>query len=160
MIYHPDMREFKSPSKHQTPIFRARAAYHGMKRRCVGGSMCGKKGYASYEHIHLKMTMEEWVTWSLPKYEKFITENPGESPSVARNGDVGDYEISNVRIISLKENGEEKAAPLLLKENGMKLCCRCRVDLPESSFCKNRGRPDGLAHWCRACYKKQRDKGR
>lgn len=33
----------------------------------------------------------------------------------------------------------------------MRRCSKCGVDKPLADFGKNRSRPDGLAHWCKAC---------
>jgi len=141
------MKKFKSPAKHQTPLYRARCAYRDMSRRC--GNPNGKN--PAYVDVELRMTMEAWLEWSLPHYEKFIAENPGVSPSVSRNGDVGHYEIGNLEIVSLQENRRRQKTKLLVRPNGTKLCCTCRVVQPKENFCKNRTRADGLNHECRSC---------
>ena len=85
---------YKSPAKHQTPLYRVKASYSGMKRRCVGGK--AHEQHPSYAGVHLRMGREEWIAWALPKYEKFMLENPELVPCVARRGDTGDYCFGNI----------------------------------------------------------------
>ncbi len=39
-----------------------------------------------------------------------------------------------------------------------KTCSSCKEEKPAEQFCKNKTRPDGLAHWCRACLGRERGK--
>ena len=93
-------KKFKSPAIHRTPIYRARSAYYSMGRRCENKS--GK--HPAYKNVQLRMTMEELIEWAVPRYEKFLSERPDDTPCVARNGDSGHYKIGNIEIVSVKEN--------------------------------------------------------
>lgn len=114
-------RTFKSPAIHRTPLYRAYAAYYGMQARCENAN--GKN--LAYAKVKLLMTLEEWLDWSIPEYEKFILENPDESPNVARNGDVGNYEIGNIRIISHTQNNKEQNHPAPIMQTWT--CANCGI---------------------------------
>lgn len=103
------------------------------------------------------MTMEEWLNWAVSKYEKFLIENPNEQPSVSRYKDIGHYEIGNLEIISFSKNRIGQKNSLLLKEDGTKLCGRCKLVLKaDSNFWKDKTRPDGFRKWCKECVTKHR----
>lgn len=141
------MKKFRSPPIHRTPLYRAKRAYKDMLVRC--GNPKGIN--PTYTNVKIKMTMEEWLTWAIPKYQRFIAKHPNESPSVSRFGDKGDYELSNLEIITLLQNRAQQAAPNLLKTNGTKRCSQCRAIKTAKDFNKNKSRRDGLSHWCRVC---------
>lgn len=140
------MSLLKSPPIHQTPLYRARAAYRNMHRRCE--NRCGTE--PAYAHVKLKMTLAEWLAWSVPKYETFIAKNPGVRPSVSRFGDKGHYEIGNIDIIPWIKNRQQMAMPGQAKD-GKKRCSKCRETKPIVEFGKNRTHKDGYAHHCRSC---------
>lgn len=140
---------FKSPAKHRTPLYRAKSAYSSMKRRCVGGKAHDQ--HPAYADVNLRMTLEEWLEWAVPRYEKFIKEYPDTSPAAARKGDLGDYQIGNIEIISHSQNALDKKTLLHIRPDGTKMCCRCRVTKPLSDFSKNKWRKNGLNHNCRSC---------
>lgn len=141
------MRKFKSPTIHQTPLYRATASYSGMKIRCLNAN--GK--HPTYADVELRMTLEAWLEWAVPRYEKFIAEHPGVSPSAARKGDAGHYEIGNIEIISNIENRAQQAMPGQLRPDGTKRCCRCHEIKSATDFAKNKGARDGLSHHCAPC---------
>ena len=101
------MVEFKSPPIHRTPLYRAKAAYTLMQQRCLNAN--GKS--QSYADVELRMSLDEFVKWALPHYERFIAEHPDESPCVSRHGDKGHYEIGNIDIISMSENRRRQVIP-------------------------------------------------
>ena len=90
----------KSPKIHRTPLYRAKAAYRNMQIRCLNAN--GKS--PSYSNVELKMSLEEWLDWSIPLYEDFIASHPGVTPSVGRKGDKGHCEIGNLEIVSAYSN--------------------------------------------------------
>ncbi len=101
------MSKFKSPPIHRTPIYRVKAAYANMQARCENKN--GKN--PAYQNVELRMTFDEWKEWALPRYTKFIKDFPDQSPTVSRIGDVGHYEIGNIRIISFRDNLKEQKHP-------------------------------------------------
>lgn len=141
------MKKFKSPAIHRTPLYRARRAYKDMLVRCENQN--GKN--PAYSNVKVKMTMEEWLAWAVPRYEKFVRDHPNESPSVSRFGDNGDYELTNIEIITFVINRSRQSMPNVLGADGTKICGRCRETKTAEHFVKNASRPDGLAHWCRGC---------
>ena len=146
------MNAYKSPSIHRTPLYRAKAAYYGMLKRCLNKD--GKN--PSYANVELKMTWEEWLQWAVPEYEKFQRDNPGVTPNAARIGDAGHYELGNIRIISQTQNCEEQAGKYInaVQENGTKRCSSCKTPRPVEMFSKNKSRWDGLASDCKDCVNK------
>ncbi len=92
--------KFKSPPIHRTPMYRARAAFRNMMIRCRNKN--GKN--PAYENVRVKMTLNEWLNWAIPEYEKFQLSYPDLKPAASRKKDKGHYEIGNVEIISTVEN--------------------------------------------------------
>lgn len=148
--------EFRSPSIHRTPRYRAKAAYRNMKQRC--GNANGKN--PSYANVALRMTPDEWLSWALPRYKRFLKDHPDQSPSVARKGDGGHYEIGNVVIISVAENHRQVSLKRATGADGKKRCAGCEKRKPLAAYSRNRGRRDGLSYICRACVKKRYDERR
>jgi hypothetical protein len=140
--------KFKSPAIHRTPLYRAKSAYSGMKRRC--GNRWGTE--PAYAKVKLRMSLDEWLRWAIPRYERFLRRWPDQSPCASRRGDRGHYEIGNIEIISAVENRRRQHSILLLRHDGTKLCGRCRkVKIAENNFVQHKNRPDGLSTWCKAC---------
>lgn len=145
------MKTFKSPPIHRTPMYRAKAAYCGMIARCENAN--GKN--PAYANVRLEMSLHEFLSWAIPRYERFSVEHPNESPCVARFKDSGHYEIGNIEIITFGENRRRQASILLIRDDGTKLCGKCRkLKTAVENFGKNRWRPDGLNHWCKQCCSK------
>lgn len=144
-------KSFKSPPIHRTPEYRAYAAYYGMLARC--GNADGKN--PSYSDVELRMTLDQWLDWSVPRYAEFIRENPDISPSVSRFGDAGHYEIGNLEIISFAENRsrQKRDTTYRLRSDGTKLCSKCQEVFAQERFQRYARNPDGLNNWCRACVK-------
>lgn len=90
----------KSPAIHRTPLYRAKAAYRNMIARC--GNNNGKN--PAYANVELRMSMDDWLSWSIPRYEAFLTDHPDISPNVSRMGDTGHYELNNLEITTSKSN--------------------------------------------------------
>jgi hypothetical protein len=141
------MRIFKSPPIHRTPLYRAKRAYKDMIERC--GNPTGKN--PSYANVELRMSLDEWLLWAIPRYEKCIANHPDESPSVSRFGDTGHYEISNLEIIPFKKNRAQQKFPNQLQSDGTKRCSRCFQIKKAAEFPKLSRAFDGLDHWCRKC---------
>jgi hypothetical protein len=106
------------------------------------------------------MTWDEWLQWAVPEYEKFQNDNPGVTPNAARIGDLGHYELGNIRIISQTQNCEEQEGRYInaVQENGMKRCSTCKKPKPVEMFSKNKNRWDGLASDCKDCVREYHQK--
>jgi len=144
MVEHNIMK-YKSPKIHRTPLYRAKAAYLGMLKRCLNAN--GKN--PTYSCVELRMTLEEFLEWSLPRYAEFISEFPNTVPNVARYNDKGHYEIGNIEIISRLENQQQTTYKAAIE--GYKTCSKCNINKSIDSFVKHKGKPDGLSYECREC---------
>lgn len=146
------MKIYKSPAIHRTPLYRARSAYVSMGHRALNKT--GKN--PAYADVELHMTLEEWLVWAIPEYERFEREHPDESSNVSRKGDKGHYEIGNIRIATKAENLAEYAthSPARIKENGLKRCTECKKDKPLSMYNKSKATPTGHAYHCKDCMRK------
>jgi hypothetical protein len=118
---------FKSPEIHRTPLYRARAAYRLMGKRC--GNANGKNPV--YVNVELRMTMKQFLSWAVPRYVRFIKKHPDWSPVCARKGDRGHYEIGNIEIISAAENSRRQIRdkPASRKHGTLSSYRYCRCDL-------------------------------
>jgi len=146
------MREYKSPKIHQTPLYRAKAAYNLMQARCLNKN--GKN--PTYADVELRVTLDVWLSWAIPEYERFQREHPGATPNVSRIGDKGHYELGNIRLLTVSENCREQEGrgEYSRKEDGTKKCSCCKIIQGSEQFRKNRSRHDGLGAQCKTCMKK------
>lgn len=94
-----------------------------MLRRC--GNPDGLN--PTYADVELRMTLEEWLEWSIPRYEEFIRSNPNISPSVSRFEDQGHYEINNLEIISRDANLKLAALRQTISYTDL-VCPGCKTD--------------------------------
>jgi hypothetical protein len=149
--------EFKSPEIHRTPLYRAKSAYCGMQARCLNKN--GKS--PTYANVELRMTLNEWLAWSLPEYEKFSIEHPEDSPNAARHGDAGHYEIGNISIVTDEYNRAERTArsESLAKEDGTKRCSKCKYVKTVDDFYNSARMLDGLQKNCKDCCRKMQTGG-
>jgi hypothetical protein len=144
------MKKLKSPAIHRTPKYRAKASYNGMLARCLNRN--GKN--PSYASVELRISLEEWMSWAVPIYEKCMKEFPDDTPTVARNGDSGHYEFGNVSVVPWRKNRDEQGARGVarVQPDGTKRCTTCKLfKLAEKAFSKKRGTPDGYAYHCKDC---------
>lgn len=180
LCYSEEMKTFKSPPIHRTPLYRVKASYSGMQQRCLNAN--GKS--PTYAKVELRMTKEQFIAWALPLYAEFIKKRPGESPCTARFGDKGHYEIGNVKVISMDENRKEAVRPAPAKNTHGTLSsyryCRCELCKEAwrkhgEQYRRSRGikprKPVGPTHGtrnaytyhkcrCKACMKANRDYAR
>lgn len=152
LLYTPTLNKLyfvvmKSPAIHRTPLYRAKAAYSGMLARC--GNRNGKN--PSYQSVELRISLKEWLDWSIPQYEEFSQKYGADtSPSVARKGDTGHYELGNISIISWSQNLKDRVKVGAVID-GRKRCSSCLSDKDIENFSKNRTKFDGYSNQCRCC---------
>jgi hypothetical protein len=145
------MVQFKSAPIHRTPLYRAKAAWRNMRRRCENKDGCNP----SYTRVKLKINREAFVEWALPFYEKITSR--GLIPTVSRIGDQGHYEIGNIEILP---KGEHKRRENQIRWQrvrpvpGKKRCSSCHRVKKMGLFAKRRTSKDGYGHWCKACVRK------
>ena len=137
---------FKSPVIHRSPLYRAKSAYAGMKKRCLNAN--GRS--PAYAKVELRMTLKEWLAWATPRYLAFNKKYPKASPNASRIGDTGHYEIGNIQILPQKRNREVQNYRCRRVANE-KLCTRCQQVLSANAFTRKSSAHDGLDYWCRAC---------
>lgn len=135
---------FKSPVIHRTPRYRARAAYNGMKKRCLNAN--GKN--PTYKNVELRMSLESWLLWAIPRYARFIGRYRHLSPCAARIGDKGHYEIGNIQIISTRRNSRETNSCRYDLSKGERPCTFCKEVKPLPQFYKRGAR---VTSRCRKC---------
>ena len=112
---------YKSPRIHRTPLYRAKAAYANMLRRC------GKE--EGYKDVELRITKEAWLIWALPKYESFQKKRPNATPNIARKNDSGHYEIGNIELVSRKQNRKDQKNPKTWQHGTLAGYRYCKCDL-------------------------------
>lgn len=84
-----------------------------------------------YKNVEVRMTRDEFMSWAVPEYEKWLSEHPDLTPSVDRIDSVGHYEIGNLRLIEVQKN--RRRAKHFVNDNapeGMRWCKQCGKFLP------------------------------
>lgn len=96
--------------------------WSSLNQRCYNGkySTTPTNQFKSYKNkkIQLKMTKEEFTSWMLLNYNTYNDlKEKGEIPSIDRINPNGDYEISNIQMISLHENLEKRSGKTCRRMN-------------------------------------------
>ena len=111
--------------------------------------------HQSYSRVEVRLTFEEWLNWAFPKYLAWAHDHPNIIPSVDRINPDGHYEISNIRIISLKENqGRARRSQNNQAPKGQHWCSGCQGYLAIDMFWKNPTLRSGRATYCKGCFSK------
>ncbi len=50
------------------------------------------------------MSQAEFLEWAVPEYERFMHDNPVDTPSINRIDSCGHYELGNIEIVSMSSN--------------------------------------------------------
>lgn len=98
----------------------------------------------SYRNVKLKVGREDFINWYMPL--------DFEGASVDRINKDGDYELSNMQVISLKENISKDKIKC---KNGICQCYRCGKDKPIGLFAKDNRRSNGHSTICLECDKER-----
>lgn len=91
---------FRSRVLARSPERLAAKKWTDMNRRA--GNADGRN--PSYAAVRVLMTRDQFLAWAVPAIRTFMGMFPGVSPSVDRVDPHGDYELSNLRIISRQDN--------------------------------------------------------
>jgi len=96
-----------------------------MLRRC---NKPESKDYARYgaRGIKVRMSRRDFISWFVYYGKKFEKEHPLVRFAVGRVDHSGDYEFSNIEIVSHSENARESIYRNFLKPS---LCRKCGRDL-------------------------------
>lgn len=114
-----------------TPHGKAAIAWRG-----IVGRLRKPELYPSYKHIQLKMTRNEFMNWAISAISKFMKENPNVKPSIDRQDSEGNYELTNLRVISHAENSARRG-DIENRRLGRKLNSLLHESVTEKDFLKN-----------------------
>lgn len=110
--------------------------------------------HPSYSDIEVRMTFNEWINWAFPQYRAWMDNRPGEIASLDRINTTGHYEITNLQIISTKENSRKpRRSANNLAPKGAHWCSRCQAYLPLEMFGKNPSNRASKAQYCKGCFR-------
>lgn len=118
------------------------------------------KNEPSYENVKCLMTREDFLMWVVPQLTKWVEAgNPlvgSDGASLDRINSSGNYELTNLQIISQRNNNSKRGINLGLVNE--RFCCRCKLKLPTDKFYKDRTRKGGLSYSCKECRNNDRFK--
>lgn len=90
----------------QTPRGKAIHTWNGIVYRC--------KKDNSYKQVKVLMTREQFLAWAIPRYEAWL--NTEGTASIDRIDTNGHYELTNIQMISMKENNSKKKRKMEITE--------------------------------------------
>ena len=122
---------------------RANNKYNGILSRLRGS---GRKRNTHYDGVKLKVSREDFINWFMPL--------DFEGASVDRINKEGDYELSNMQVIPLKENIIKDK---IKSKDGMCECYVCHTTKPLEMFVKDNRKTNKHSTICLAC---ERERGR
>lgn len=123
---------------------RANNKYNGILSRI---KYTERKKNSNYCNVKLKVSREEFIKWYMPLDFK--------GASVDRIDNNGDYELSNMQVISLKENIIKDKVKC---KDGFCECYVCHKTKPIELFAKDRRRTNGYSTICKDCDNKRHRK--
>lgn len=127
-----------------TPRGKATSAWRLMNRRVVVQS--------EYAGIEVRMTRVAFLEWAIPQYAKWISESTPGVPTIDRIDPDGHYELSNIRLLSWRDNAlRARRNRNIHAPAGQRWCCRCKAYLPLSSFGKSKNETHGVTTMCKLC---------
>lgn len=134
----------------KTPAGKAKRAWIAILNRA--NNRDGKS--PAYANVECRITREEFLAWAIPAFQKWIAENPDELGSVDRIDVEGHYELSNLRVISRRENGRlNRIHKNVHAPTGMAWCGKCKDYLPIQNFHRDSNKFNGVRRLCRQCVK-------
>jgi len=133
----------------------------GMAHRAWNNIIKRASKQRSYAHVEIRMTVDEFLAWAVPEYEKWTKKRPKEKPSIDRIDSNGHYEIGNLRLLELQKNRSNNRRNMhRLAPKGTLHCHRCKQYLPREQFYERPSVPITATsernHWsgmCKECTK-------
>lgn len=131
--------------------YRAVIAWESIKQR-AGNK---RKKYRTYGKVELSIDKADFIAWFRLSYTIFRMEFPTERPSVDRIDNGGHYELSNLQMISHRENSGKNKRTRQTEDKTVWRCSRCRKLKHEREFSidKRWNAPQG---YCRECRRNMR----
>lgn len=115
------------------------------------------KYHPNYHNIQCLISRQDFMDWAIPALKDWIAKgNPltgSNGASLDRIDGEGHYEVSNIQIISRRDNSKKHG--INFKLHNQKQCTKCKLILFKTSFHKDKSRGDGLAYFCKVCAQKR-----
>ena len=128
--------------------------YSGIESRCSNANI--QENRPKYIEIENKLNREEFVKW--------YTENHFDTCQVDRIDNDGDYEMSNIQLLSLSEHNRKKSSSRIFLDRNIAVCTKCKRELEYSKinfFTENKliskYNPLGVRSRCKKCEKEKYD---
>lgn len=122
--------------------------WYGLTRRAENESGY----YPSYKNVKLLMTREVFVEWYTEQLEKWTGTKSFKDATLDRIKNEGHYEISNLQLLTLKENSIKKRDNRnVYAPTGKAWCGRCKAYYGTENFYKDKHNPHGLCYSCKPC---------
>jgi hypothetical protein len=100
LCYNKQNKQWNKNYRESNENAKALIIWYGIVARCEN-----KNGKCpTYKNVKLKMTRQEFLNWYKPERLKFELSRPGIIPSVDRIDNNGNYELSNLQLLSRSEN--------------------------------------------------------
>lgn len=108
---------------------------------------------ADYASVELRMTREAFIAWCVPRIRRWWSSHPTGKPSIDRKDDRGHYELTNIRILDVRENSRRRKFNKNSKAPAGKAWCsghRSYISITKFSPAPSRP-PLFVNNRCRAC---------
>lgn len=139
-----------------TPIGRANAMWQGIQRRSHNNDGM----HPTYRDVDIRMTKEEFLLWAVPALREWYAHSPQSTPTLDRIDSSGHYEISNLRLLTAKENTHYRGSNKnVYAPKGMAWCSVCKTYLPKINFYSDSRKMNGLQTRCKNCHYTKYKKG-
>lgn len=140
----------------QTPKGKATQMWAGILQRAE--NKAGK--HPTYKDVKLLMTREEFMNWILPEFEAWEKHSDLKLASIDRVDNLGHYEVSNLQLLTRRENTlKQRRYKNVIAPEGKAWCGKCKMYLDVDKFAKDRYNNNGLTNIC-IPHRQERDRER
>lgn len=94
-----------------------------------------------YKGVEVLCSKDEFINWYMPQ--------DFSGASVDRISDTGHYELSNMQVISIRQNVIKSLRTVFTDTSGK--CCRCKELKSLKDFAKDKRRDNGRSSMCYKC---------